>query len=551
MSTDRNTEVLIPDGADNRITEVVVLAGQAFVRRRAKVKVGKGLQRLRLQLTATRVDRDSVQAVVLGSGEVYGVQYREVPRQDPPQADLRELTEKIRELKRRRAGLNAEKEVLNKQALFIDSVVSFAGVKVPEDIKTALPEPGGLRQLCEFVGQAGSELAGRRLDADRRGEDLDRELAVLERELAGRKAPPTGEDKVVEVVFSSAAEQEVAVEATYVVPGANWLPLYKADVPLDMSGVTLSMFAKITQLTGEDWSDVRLSVSNVVPMKGVALPEPASWTLSLAERFRAGAVRRSVAPAAPGAPIAMPSIADNDDGSAKVECAVACEMAAPSPPATVVAAEQVETPLAFEYQLPQPLSLKSREEETILPLFSRPVKGEFYNYAAPRVNQLAFLVCEAAPDREILSGELTVYYGGRFVGSSLLAEKHPGEAFVFSLGADRAVRLDRQKLKDKVKETFFGKIERGTVVRELAFKIAAENLKDRPVKLRLAESVPVSRTDRVEVKDLSLSPEPKAKNWKDREGVMLWELQLKPKESRSVEIGFLVTHPREETVVGL
>jgi hypothetical protein len=69
VSSDKSPEILIADGADNRIV--------------------------------------LVQAVVLGSGEVYGVQYREIPRRDPPQADLREIKEKIRELKRRRAAIGA------------------------------------------------------------------------------------------------------------------------------------------------------------------------------------------------------------------------------------------------------------------------------------------------------------------------------------------------------------------------------------------------------------------------------------------------------------
>ena len=49
-------------------------------------------------------------------------------------------------------------------------------------------------------------------------------------------------------------------------------------------------------------------------------------------------------------------------------------------------------------------------------------------------------------------------------------------------------------------ETFFGKIERKTIVRTIAFKITVENLKDKPVTIKIVDSIPVSRTDKIEVK---------------------------------------------------
>ena len=131
------------------------------------------------------------------------------------------------------------------------------------------------------------------------------------------------------------------------------------------------------------------------------------------------------------------------------------------------------------------------------------------------------------------------------MGKTYLGEKKPGEAFDFNLGADREVKVTRTKTVDKVRETYFGRVERGTVVREMGYVIRVENLKKKEVTLRVLDAVPMSRTDRIEVKDVKLLPEPDERNYREKEGVHLWTLDLKPGETREISIAFVVTYPRE------
>jgi hypothetical protein len=111
--------------------------------------------------------------------------------------------------------------------------------------------------------------------------------------------------------------------------------------------------------------------------------------------------------------------------------------------------------------------------------------------------------------------------------------------------------VKREKVKDKLDETFLGKIERQTVMRSLSFKITAENTKDKPAVLRLIDAIPVSSTDRVVVKDVVFSVQPDEKNYLGKEGVMLWKIPLGPKETKTVTIDLNVTYPKDETVAGL
>lgn len=529
--------VLGADEVPSRIREVVLFSDQAMVTRVAELEVPQGLSEIRLSLDAFRVDPDSVTGKVFGEGQILAVQYKELPVAEPVQDKIRALETEIRDLRRKERALTDEKEVLEKKEAFLKSVVEFARVQVPRDLKTSFPKMEDLQGALTFLGTRFDELTKKRAALDGNLEDLARKIKALEEELGTIRRPARKVRKVIEVLFQGTKSQKIRVEAGYLVRNAFWSPLYRVSVPLALDAVDLAMFSTILQKTGEDWNGVDLSVSNVVPLKGVGIPEIAPWILDV--------------PRPPAAGEAKGLYLDRRMKAAAPMAAVKEEAEAPAEEAGFAEAERSESALSFEYRFPRPVSIESRDKETLLPLLTRKVEGSFFHLVIPRESPLTFLVCRAKGDGEILAGPMNVYFGGRYVGKTLLEEKRPGEAFDFNLGADREVKVTRTKTSDKVRETYFGRVERGTVVREMAYAVRMENLKRKPVTLRVLDAVPVSRTDRLEVKDVRLSPEPKEKNYQDKEGVHLWEFELKPGETKEISIGFVVTYPKETPPIGL
>ncbi len=41
------------------------------------------------------------------------------------------------------------------------------------------------------------------------------------------------------------------------------------------------------------------------------------------------------------------------------------------------------------------------------------------------------------------------------------------------------------------------------------------------------------------------------KDWKDRKGIWLWELELGPKQKQEITYNFIIEHPRDMPVEGL
>ena len=538
----------IPAGASetvpSKIRDVMLFTDQALVTREASIRVKPGLHELLLDVEAFQVDGDSVTARVFGDGEILGVQFREVPLREAAQENIRTLEQKLKSLRRTERRLNDDREVLAKKEQFLKSVVSFSEGQVPKDIKTSFPKTEDLDKTVRFLGTNFDAVARDRRALDEKIEDVRKDIAVAEKELQALRRPSGEAKKVIEVTFRAAREHRIRVEASYLVRQAAWGALYRASVPASMDGVDLSLFSRIRQKTGEDWDKVALSLSNVVPLKGVDLPEAAPWILSMPrpapmayrKAERNGMSRAKATMAAP-APMAE-------------ALAGAVEDEAPAREAAFVSAAREAGALSFEYRIPQAVSIESRDKETILPLTAKRLKGDFFLYTVPKVNSLAFLVCRTASDAELLSGPLNVYFSGRYVGKTTLAEKRPGREFYLNLGADREVKVQRVKSRDRLKETLFG-MERNTAVRELSYTLTVENLKDKPVTVRILDAVPVSRTDRIQVKDLKLDPQPKEKDVQGQEGVYLWEVALKPGEKRDVGISFDVSYPKDTPPVGL
>lgn len=520
----------------SNISEVTLYSNQAMVVREGSAHLKPGLNVLLVETTAFDIDKDAVSAQVFGKGEMLSVQIKQIPLSEFPQDQVRTLSEKLRNLKQARKGLSDKKLVLAKKEAFLDGLIDFSKTQIPKDVQTRYPNTQEIQETLSFIGSTATTINTERQALDISLEEIDRDIDKTNRELASVSGRLKASKQVIEILFNAARQETLHLRVQYLVKGAFWQPLYKVSVPRDLSAFDLTMFARISQKSGEDWKKAALSVSNVIPLKGVRIPVVSPWQLDL-PRPAPALLKRSQAKVMAEAPEAM----DLDE---KIQ-------AADEPPAEYASASANELPLSFEYKMPFPVDIDSREQFSHLPLFTKKIFADTYHYSIPGKTNLTYLVAEATADKELLAGALNVYFDGRFIGDTYLSEKKPGEPFFLNLGADRGVSVQRKKLKDKIKETYFGTLQRTTVVRSFSYKITAENIKSKPVSLKVVDRIPVSRTDKIEVKDIRLSPTPKTSHYQDKEGVHLWEFQLPPGQTQEIDLDFTVAYPSDADPFGL
>lgn len=515
-----------------KIKVVTVFSNQALIIREAVADFREGFNEIQLEIDAFDIDSDSVTARVFGEGEILSVQFKELPVADAPQEVIDTIEKKIEALQNKRQTLINKERILQNKATFLSAFLDFSKIQLPKEIQTRSPEVAELENTLAFLETGFGEIYSGLHSIEMEVKGLDAEIKVLEQELNARRGALQSSAKVIEVQFNAAHSQSTRVEAQYLVRNAGWSPLYKVSVPLGLDVVDMTMFAKISQKSGENWDSATLVVSNVIPLIGVRLPSLSSWILDAPRPLArltgsSDTVMRK----------SMPSATSVDE---------AAEIQKGPPEAAFAETEARRLPLSFEYILPQPVTIESRTKETILPLFTKQLQSKVSHLTVPQKSPLTYLVARIKADRELLPGPLNVYFGGRYVGKTQVMEKRAGESFELVLGADREVTVKREKIIDKVKETtFFGKVERDIVVREVAYKTTIENLKSTPVTVRVIDNIPVARTDRIDIKDVVMAPEPVEKNYNDREGVMLWTLELAPSEKRDIQLAFVVSYPKD------
>ena len=71
------------------------------------------------------------------------------------------------------------------------------------------------------------------------------------------------------------------------------------------------------------------------------------------------------------------------------------------------------------------------------------------------------------------------------------------------------------------------------------------------MRIKVVDAVPVSKTDRIEVKDLKTVPNPSDKSYQNNEGVYAWDLDVKAGEKQEVTIEFTVSLPERYTPYGV
>jgi hypothetical protein len=88
-------------------------------------------------------------------------------------------------------------------------------------------------------------------------------------------------------------------------------------------------------------------------------------------------------------------------------------------------------------------------------------------------------------------------------------------------------------------------IDRLSIERKLDYRIIIENLKSESVRVKIIDAIPVPNTDRIQMKDVSIKPEPNERDWQKRNGVMLWDIQLPAKTSKEIYISFTIKYPKD------
>ena len=129
----------------------------------------------------------------------------------------------------------------------------------------------------DFYASRKAQINKEKFKLDDTLEGIQKQLAEKTRKLYADDDSTRKRGVRVSIVVLADSEGEAELSLKYIVSGASWTPQYdlRATIPSDEKNkpsVHLHYRASIAQTTGEDWTDVNLSLSTATPIRASEIP---------------------------------------------------------------------------------------------------------------------------------------------------------------------------------------------------------------------------------------------------------------------------------------
>ena len=528
------------------IDSVIVYPAGASVVRTVPIDLPSGASLIVVDDLPIDIETDSITVDGNADGrlEIGSVATHTIPSDRKTDPERQSVLDEIRGLEDERATIADRIGALDGRRRFVETMLET----LPRGFGEALGEGN---DNGDFVQWSAASLAlGEELDAVAiANRALQRENRVLAerieervKALADIQAPRDSLELRIELVADAPLKGVLTIG--YRTPSAWWVPSYHALLTTNGEGDEPSLAivrrAEVTQATGEDWSDVSLTLSTARPAIGTAAPFLHASLAGFDRAYGAGSggyaqAEKRVAPSP--APSAR---------SLYGEDAVA-ELAADQ------AAVPIEAIADFgdfraDYAVPGRVSLTSGEGSRAFRISTETGAPELEVRAVPVLSSAAYLTARfmapsAAP---YLAGKVSLFRDGSFVGLGSIPFVNGGTKVDLGFGVDDRVKVTRVTIDRAVADT-------GILTRShndtRRFRIKVENLHKTPMKITVLDRVPYSQDAKIIVERLDDGTQPTAEDVDDQRGVLAWTYAYAGGESRDIRNGYKVTWPEGEQIV--
>lgn len=379
---------------------------------------------------------------------------------------------------------------------------------------------------------------------------------------------------------------------SYITQNAYWTPYYDIKATDVKSPLQITYKAKIVQTTGIDWEKVKLSLSTSTPSQYGTAPLLKSWFLSYInpvqkmEKMLTASnsipslgyslegkvpglnvqstetiklrgissfnsnniplyiVNGSIMEASDFAKIDPNSIATID--VLKNENAVALYGSRAVNGAIVVNLKDglddyisvTDHALDVSYDIDIPYDVPSNGKQQIATLKETSIPAFYKFYSVPKLEKEVYLLAEVSEWEKLnlLPGEANIIFEGTYVGKSFIDPGSTSDTLNLTLGKDKRIQVKREKVTDFSSVKFLGTNKLQTIT----YDITVKNNKKDAVNLILKDQYPISTNKDIEVELLESSA---AVN-NTEIGVLTWQTELAPGESKKFRISYSAKYPK-------
>jgi len=532
------------------VTAATVYTDRALLTRSGKTSLKAGQQSLYFDHFPQDLVEDSLRVTGSGNADLTIEDFKIRTRhfREVPESRVRTLMEEKEKLVHQKKQYAAELSVIEDQKAFLKEIRVHTTESISKDFERRKPETSDWKETLTFLGTESNLLNSQMLEIQAKVEAIDEEIKLIDQSLKQAANLKNKVRKQVQVEVNAREAGDFVFEISYLIHRASWHPTYDARVDSTAKKVTLRYYGAVTQTTGEDWSDVKVTLSTARPHIGGNAPELYPWHLNLYQEVAMDMMMEesAVAASAPARPKMKKSAAPRGSfGGGGQERSRSMAFAQ----AQVVSGEGASVLFTPEGKSDIP------GDGTTGKLLV--MEGEFeskFNYLTlPKLNEFVYLTAKIKNSSEfpLLPGQISIFKDNSFVSKSHLQELvTPDEEFELSLGVDEAIKVKHQlKKKFGDEKGLFNKSK----VTQYAYRIELNNQRDTEEVVTVRDQIPVSQDDEIKVKLEQIEPAEHADKNTDElpAGALEWKITLPARSKQPIEFSFSVAHGKDTRIDGL
>ncbi|KAJ4000504.1 hypothetical protein F5050DRAFT_1685305 [Lentinula boryana] len=531
--------------SDGKLLHVSLYTGRAEISRQFKFDVQTGQNHLCITGLPNVIEQDSLRVQGHGNATIHDVSLSTTPSQ-PAIVTSPTLQELIAKKDLLRSAIHRTRTSSRALETYMSSMSAHV---VP------LTEVGSFLETYSFHGsRLDEELAKLKKEEDEVYNNIQAEKVRIKAEQSSQS---NGGALGMQASIGLFAENEgqIELELVYAVFSANWEAIYDIRVNLESKDhpLTLIYKASIVQNTGEDWTNVPLTLETATPSYGVQMPTLNPLKLSTNKRpYRmptammpsqptiiaqaqpviiAGSYSRSRSPERRGRSRSRSRSSSSDYRGRRALQMRSRRSRSPSPPRIIAPAPKVLNTLGLTvsskgdgrfnhsvFQVPGLISVPCDgmvHNVTIVEL-REVLETKLLWFAVPKIDSRVHLNAKIKNTSEyaLIPGKASVYVDGTFIARTDVPASGPDETFDCSLGLDSSIKITYHPLSTKITHrtpfTGFTGINSlstfGTTKTTAALysqRVTVVNTKRVTIDaLKLVDRVPVSEDERIKVKIL-------------------------------------------------
>jgi uncharacterized protein (TIGR02231 family) len=527
-----------------KVEKVTLYRGQALVTRLLLVDGPAGprevvVSRLPEQVVPTSLFAESAEGL-----DVRAVRFRMSAVSAEPREAVRDIDDRLQVLADEAAANAKGQELVQRRLVSLDKLENFVAPTATVELSKGVLDSAALEKLVLFAFEQRKKATDELLLLAKEARDLESQINLLNRQRA-ELTQGAGNNLREGVLFLEKRRAgSLPLRVSYIVGGCGWSPAYNFRTAGDMTAVDVECNALIHQMSGEEWSDVELTLSTASPGLNAAAPAIAPFVVDLHPgqreeaksdaaavlgRYKDVQSRRQLAATANRIAVTNPDNLNTNwamneaaNASQTIEILEGGELLQSLAGDEAASAEGP----SLSYPLEPKVSLASRPDQQLVRIAAMKLKSSAYLVANPVLTAFVYREAEIVNSSafDLLGGPMSVYLDGGFVGRGELESVARGQTFVVGFGVDPQVRTRREQAEKAER------VQGGNKMLTLKYRLVIENYKSAPVAIRVQDRVPhADRADSLNVTlgemSAKLSEDPTYLRLERPMGILRWEIQ--------------------------